>query len=53
MLAEVIMEQVSDSIEQSEIDVLIAIGESYSKYFNMLCSIDDISLIQESVISHC
>ena len=43
------MEQVADVTEQSEIDVLIAIGESYSKYLDILCYADD-SLIQESCV---
>ena len=50
MLAEMIMEQVTDVAEQSEIDVLIAIGESYSKYLDILCYSDDVTLIQESYL---
>ena len=50
MLTEVILEQVSEVIEQSEVDVLIAIGESYCKYFSALACSPDLALIQESSI---
>lgn len=50
MLTEVILEQVSESVEQSEIEVLIAIGESYCKYFSMLCSSSDINIVQEAFV---
>ena len=50
LLTDTILEQVSNVTEEAEIDVLIAIGESYCKYFSMLSVTNDTELIQESFI---
>ena len=45
---DIILEAISDTIEESEINVLIAIGESYCKYITMLNNaMDDEVVIQE------
>lgn len=44
---DIIMESVSDAIEESEIDVLLAIGESYCKYISLLNNFEDDQIIQE------
>ena len=48
VLDEIILEQVSNTIEQSEVDVLIAIGESYCKYLSAISCSNDLTLIQEA-----
>ena len=50
MLDEMILEYVSDVTEQSEVDLLLAIGESYCKYFSMLCNTDNIHIVQETFV---
>ena len=44
---DIIMESVSEAVEESEIDVLLAIGESYCKYLSLLNNSENDYFIQE------
>ena len=44
---DIILESVSEAVEESEIDVLLAIGESYCKYLSLLNNSENDCFIQE------